>query len=212
MRTSILRLLPVGFLVLAACSTSPPSPAPTRGEPQASEPSERDLVRARLAVHRVQQIERLGDYASRGEFPHNYAKAPSAHIFRDDAGRLCAVANLVHQDGRDDLVDATVRTRNDLAVADVHDGPMLDWVLGSGLTQEEVARIQLPAPVMAPPVAKPVKKAPLLVAQADAEETRMKEAVVRHIEQVQWELRAATEKSLDAATERYLATHVAGGV
>jgi hypothetical protein len=210
MLTSILRFLPAGLIVLAACSGSPPSPAPTSSESVASEPSEWDSVHARLAVHRVQQIERLAEYASRGEFPHNYAKAPSAHIFRDDAGRLCAVANLVHQDGRDDLVDTTARTHNDLAVADVHDGPMLDWVLASGLTQEELVRIQLPAPVMTPP--KPVKRAAPLVARADAEETRMKEAVVRHIEQVQAELRADTEKSLDAATNRYFAMRVAGGV
>jgi hypothetical protein len=210
MLTTLLRLLPAGLLVLAACSGSPPSPAPKRSEPVASEPSQRDSVRARLAVHRVQQVERLGEYASRGEFPHNYDAPPSAHIFRDDAGRLCAVANLVHQDGRDDLVDATVRANNGLAIADVHDGPMLDWVLGSGLTQEELARIQMPAPVITRP--QPVRKAAPLVARADADETRMKEAVVRHVEQVQAELRAATEKSLDAAVERYLAVHAAGGV
>jgi hypothetical protein len=210
MLTTFLRLLPAGLLVLAACSGSPPSPAPKRSEPVANEPSERDLARARLAVHRVQQIERLGEYASRGEFPHNYATPPSAHIFRDDAGRLCAVANLVHQDGRDDLVDATVRAHNDLAVADVHDGPMLEWILASGLTQEELVRIQMPAPVLTRP--QPVRKAAPLVARVDAEETRMKEAVVRHVEQVQAELRASTEKSLDVATDRYLAMHVAGGV
>jgi hypothetical protein len=210
MLTSILRFVPAGLLVLAACSGSPPSPAPTRSEPAASEPSERDLVRARLAVHRLRQIERLGEYASRGEFPHNYAKVPIVHIFRDDAGRLCAVANLVHQDGLDDLVDATVSAHNDLAVADVHDGPMLEWVLASGLTQEELVRIQV-WPAIALP--RPVRKAaPPLVARAKAEETRMKEAVVRHIEQMQAELRAGTEKSLDIATDRFLAMHVAGGV
>jgi hypothetical protein len=212
MRTSICRFAAAGLFVLSACSGSHPSPTPTRSEPTASEPSARDFARARLAVHRVQQIERLGEYASRGEFPHNYAKAPSAHIFRDDAGRLCAVANLVHQDGRDDLVDATVRARNDLAVADVHDGPMLEWILGSGLTQEELVRVQLPAPVVMRPPPKPAKQADPLVARAAAEEARMKEAVVRHIEQVQAALRADTEKSLDAAADRYLAMHVAGGV
>jgi hypothetical protein len=172
---------------------------------------DRESVRADLAKHRARQIERLGAYAVRGEFPHNYAGPTRAHIFRDEGGRLCAVANLVHQDGRDDLVDTTVREHNDLAIADVKDGPMLEWVLGSGLTQEELARIQLPAPVMTrQQQARPANND--LVARKDADgtpmnEARMNETVRQHIAQVQYELRANTQESLDVATQRFMAMH-----
>jgi hypothetical protein len=140
-------LLFASCVFVAACS-SPPS-AVDRRQPALGTPApsiDRGSVRANLAVHRAEQIARLHAYAEAGAFPHNTSVAPSLHMFRDAAGRYCAVANLVHRDGRDDLVEATVRDQNDLAIADVHGGPMMDWVLASGLTQEELVRIQAPAP------------------------------------------------------------------
>jgi hypothetical protein len=182
----------------SACSRPTPTPVVDRDAIEHQDRS-RSAVRAQLARRRAQQVDQLGAYAVRGEFPHNYAQPTGAHVFRDAAGRLCAVANLVHQDRRDDLIDTTVREHNELAVADVHDGPMLDWILGSGLTQEELVRIQLPAP----PLARP---APMKVRALPNDEAQMNVAVVRHIEQVQHELRANVDKSLDLATERYLAS------
>lgn len=168
-----------------------------------------ETVRAQLAAHRDQQTARLHAYAGAGQFPHDYTTAPSLHMFRDAEGRLCAVANLVHQDGRDDLVEATVRTRNDLAVADVHDGPILDWMLGSGLTQEELARIQAPAPLLAAPPLQPAPS-PRPVALPEAprmDEATMVAAIRAHIAQVEEELRANREKSLDVAVDRWMAAH-----
>jgi hypothetical protein len=186
-------------LVLCAGCSQPLSVAPRR-ESDSHQTPDRATVRAQLAQHRAQQIARLTGYAQRAEFPHNFDKPTSAHIFRDGAGRLCAVANLVHQDGRDDLVDATVREHNDLAIGDVNDGPMLDWILASGLTQEELVRIQLPAP---PLVRREIRRpVPMLVADHLSDEARMNQAVVEHIEQVRRELQENTEKSLDIATER----------
>jgi hypothetical protein len=186
------------LLLGSNCSKYTPSPGVR--QPVAIQSVDRAALRADLARQRALQIERLGAYAQAGQFPHNYGQPTAAHIFRDDDGRLCAVANLVHRDGRDDLVDATVHDHNDLAVADVHDGPMLAWIESSGLTQEEVVRIQLPAPrlVRHAPQAPPERD----IAQKSDDESRMKEAVVRHLEQVRRELLADTDKSLDAATER----------
>jgi hypothetical protein len=213
MLRSISPWLKLGLILFAACSRPAPAPAPR--DPAAQDAVDRSSVRADLAAHRARQVARLGEYAARGEFPHNYAGPASAHIFRDDAGRLCAVANLVHQDGRDDLVDATVRAHNDLAIADVGGGPMLDWVLESGLTQEELARIQLPAPPLTHEQVRPARVD--LVARNGADDARvnderMKQMVVEHIAQVQAELRENTEKSLDAATERFVAMHALGGL
>jgi hypothetical protein len=188
--------LATSLLFSAACSrSSPPTP---RYDAPAHAGIDRATVRAELALHRTQQIERLGSYAQGAQFPHNYGKAMPTHVFRDSAGRLCAVANLVHQDSRDDLVDRTAREHNDLAIADVHDGPMLDWMLSSGLTQEELVRIQLPAPPLARQHAVPVA--------VPVDETRMNIAVVLHVDQLVRELLADRDKSLDIATDRLLAS------
>jgi hypothetical protein len=208
----------LGLVLVAACAAcSRPAPPPTRSDSTTTQGAvERAHVRADLAARRARQIERLGEYAAQREFPHNYAGPTSAHIFRDDAGRLCAVADLVHRDGRDDLVDATVHEHNDLAIADVRGGPMLDWVLASGLTQEELARIQLPLPPLTrrePP--RPTQLDLVARMQADdarVNEARMKELVVDHLARVQAELRAGTEKSLDVATERLVAVHSLAGL
>ncbi|HEX8796205.1 MAG TPA: hypothetical protein VF765_34885 [Polyangiaceae bacterium] len=191
-------LVPVtALLLLAGCGG--PDAARDRHDPMAATAQSPVDVRAQLAAHRDEQMARLEAYSRAGQFPHDYTTAPSLHMFRDADGRLCAVANLVHQDGRDDLVETTVRTRNDLVVADVHDGPMLDWMLGSGLTQEELARIQAPAPVLAAP---PVRPAPPRV-----DEVAMIAAIRAHIAQVEAELRANREKSLDVAVDRWTTAH-----
>ncbi|HEV3191014.1 MAG TPA: hypothetical protein VGY54_10980, partial [Polyangiaceae bacterium] len=187
-------------MLCAGCS-QPRSLVPRR-ESHGHQTPDRATVRAQLAHHRALQIARLTGYAQRAEFPHNFDNPTSAHVFRDTAGRLCAVANLVHQDGRDDLVNATVREHNDLAIRDVNDGPMLDWILASGLTQEELERIQLPAP----PLARRENRRPdpRLVADNLSDEARMNQMVVKHIEQVRRELEANTEESLDTATDRFV--------
>jgi hypothetical protein len=204
--------LSLAVVLCAGCSRPPPARATrepldlSHASPNGSE-IDRAAIRDRLAQRRAHQIAELTTYAQRVEFPHNLTQPTSTHIFRDDAGRLCAVANLVHRDGDDELVDVTAREHNDLAMADVHDGPMLEWILASGLTQEEIVRIQLPAPPLMHREAIP--SGPMPVAAHDhADEARMNETVVRHIEQVRGELFAHAEQSLDVATDRFLA-HVA---
>ena len=197
----VIASLALALILCTACSQ--PLSVRHQDELRGHQTPDRATVRAQLAQHRAQKIVRLTRYAQRGEFPHNFDKSTSAHIFRDGAGRLCAVANLVQQDGRDDLVEATVREHNNLAISDVNDGPLLDWILASGLTQEELARIQLPAP----PLVRREKirtPAPRLVADNLSDEARMNQMVVKHFEQVRRELEANTEESLDLATDRFV--------
>ena len=106
----------------------PPEPRPTDHLP-------------RLAALRAQQIERLVAYRAAGEYSSDAAGIPIG-VFRDAAGRHCPMAHLIHLSGRDDLVDETARTNNTLQLADVHDGPLLAWMLDSGLTQEEIVMVQ----------------------------------------------------------------------
>jgi hypothetical protein len=187
-----------------------PDPPPT---PAAAAASERAELRAQLAAHRQLEIARLHAYGQAGLFPRNTTVAPTGHFFRDADGRLCAVANLVHQDGRDDLVDAVVRTKNDLVVADVHDGALYDWVLASGLTQEELARIQRPAPRIRPslsPTPKPAvahpapKPTPAPVAALPTEDD-MRAQLQAQLAVIEKQLGDDTEASLDTAVSRMLA-------
>ena len=196
----------------AACARPAPVPkdgvvAPPTVDLQPIPVIDRVALRAELADHRARQIAHLHAYGQAGQFPHNVTTAPSLHMFRDPEARLCAVANLIETDGRDDLVEATVRTQNDLAIADVHDGAMMGWIERSGLTQEELVRIQLPAPVITRP-AKPLRPQPTNVAARTlSPEEEMNAAVAKHVAEVEAELRMLTSRSLDAAVERYARAH-----
>lgn len=128
MRTTTLVSLLI-LLVIAACGDH------ARLEPAA--PIEADL----LAARRAAQIERLAAYRLAGAYTTDERGYPTG-VFRDAAGRHCPMAHLIHLSGRDDLVDETVRTNNRLQLADVHDGPLMAWMLDSGLTQEEIVMVQ----------------------------------------------------------------------
>jgi hypothetical protein len=210
-------------LLLGAASCSEARATSFEPTPSAHPANDHTAMRARLAAHRDQQIERLEAYAQAGAFPHDEVIAPSMHMFRDEQGRLCAVANLVHRDGRDDLVDATVRENNGLAIADVHGGAMGEWILSSGLTQEELARVQMPAPLVRrtpPPSPRNAPRGadPLMAGNANANahqgrpgamtEAQMDAILRAHLAQVGAELRANREASLDVAVDRYPASAV----
>src|SRR5262249_40759953 len=67
------------------------------------------------------------------------------NVWKDYDDHLCAVATLVHLDGRDDIVDSVARDENFVKTANLTGGPLIDWVLTSGLTQEEIVMIQQPS-------------------------------------------------------------------
>jgi len=205
--------LSAALVTTSACSAPAPVQESAGSVPTVAHtedaPVDRAAIRKTLADHRAQQIEHLHAYGAAGQFPHNTTTAPSLHMFRDPEGRLCAVANLVQTDGRGDLVEATVRTQNDLAIADVRGGAMMDWIARSGLTQEELVAIQMPAPVL---VQRPRPKKQVNVAKsAPSPEEQMNAAVASHVATVEAQLRAATEGSLDVAVERYVAAEGKGG-
>ena len=212
------RLVTLALLASTAtgCARRDPDPDPVASG--TTRAVDREAVRARLAAHRAQQIARLHAYGERGEFPRQVTSQAPLHVFRDDAGRLCAVANLIEKDGRGDLVLTTARTHNDLAIADVEDGPILDWALASGLTREEIVRIQAPAPPLLPArMPKPAPPRPSDVARNEAVPAvrpmsvpEMTAAIRAHVREVEAALRAGTEPSLDVAVERVLETPAPG--
>jgi len=118
------------FLMLAACGGS------TAGKPQTAIQPVADL-----AGRRAQMIQWLHEYGDAGAFPTDGA-GDVISVFRDTKGVRCPMAELIHRSGRDDLVDAVATTANDLRLADVHGGPLYDWMLQSGLTLKEIELVQ----------------------------------------------------------------------
>jgi hypothetical protein len=192
----------------APAAADPHTASGAPGRASASPQKATALLRARLAQHREQQLARLHAYAQAGVFPRNERSPGYVHMFRDDGGRLCAVANLVHADGRDDLVDDVAAHHNDLQIAHVHDGPLYDWLLASGLSQEELARIQVPLPPR-------MRPKPLAVAAGKPTRAAGPAAIVRSeddvrteiqgkLAEVEADLRAGSERSLDLALARWV--------
>ncbi len=98
---------------------------------------------ARLVSRRNIQIDRLREYAATGEFPQN-SDFPGHLVpyFVDNEGTPCAVGYLMVRDGWQDVVDSIVANCNHIRIEHVSNGPLLDWIATSGLTQEECAAIQ----------------------------------------------------------------------
>lgn len=111
--------------------------------------TERTARRSALTIARAVQVERLRAYRDRGRFPLN-REFPSARvpIFVDDDGTHCAVGHLMQLAGLEDAVQEIARHDRFVYVPDVTSGALVDWVLTSGLTQEEAALIQ---PAYSPP-------------------------------------------------------------
>jgi hypothetical protein len=104
---------------------------------------QRAAWRKTLVHRRALNIRRLRLYQLRGLFPRNEHTAGSAvPIFVDNHDTACAVGHLMRESGWGDAVAAIQRANNFVYVTDARDGPLVDWVLVSGLTQEEAALIQ----------------------------------------------------------------------
>jgi hypothetical protein len=177
----------VATITTMGCGNTQPAP---EGDPGSNVvlSSDSRLVRDQLAARRKVQIARLHAYAEKGVFPRNTVSKQVINVFRDGDGHLCAVANLVDLDGKHALVDQTARTDNFIRVAEQSSGELHDWVLTSGLTKEEIARIQ--APYM------PMQKDD--EAWQEQEDARLK----AHFADVERELLASTDASLDVAVSR----------
>jgi hypothetical protein len=105
--------------------------------------AERSAWRETLALRRGVNLRRLRQYQLRGRFPQNEHVADRAiPVFVDNYDTACAVGHLMRASGWSDAVAAIQESNNLVYVTDVKDGPLVEWVLISGLTQEEAALIQ----------------------------------------------------------------------
>jgi hypothetical protein len=103
-----------------------------------------DQVRQALAQERKVHLQHFHEYRMKRVYPENTYMNGMTNIWRDWQEHLCAVATLVHRDGLDTVVDDIATNNNFVRTADLTEGPLVDWILTSGLTQEEIVMIQAP--------------------------------------------------------------------
>jgi hypothetical protein len=102
-------------------------------------------IRSALEKQRTANLERFHKYRIKKIYPHNSYEPGLLNVWTDDDGHLCAVATMMSGDGKTKLVEKTAHDNNFVRIADVSSGPLIDWVLTSGLTQEEIVMIQQPS-------------------------------------------------------------------
>ena len=103
----------------------------------------RNRIAANLRRQRGLNLRRLQAYAQQGRFPQNEGQSPvPLPIFVDSHDTACAVGHLMRLSGWGTVVETIRANNNFVYVTDVSDGPLLEWVLQSGLTYEEAALIQ----------------------------------------------------------------------
>ena len=136
-------------LTAAASGFAAPPPAATEAAVNAAD------VRAALARRRVHNVAAFHAYASAGIYPHNFVRPGPLNVWRDAEGHLCAAATMIDSDGKHELVGDIASSDNHIRLLDVTDGPLMSWMLTSGLTIEEIDRIQKPAPMPNPSALKP---------------------------------------------------------
>lgn len=105
--------------------------------------ADRDGLTPEQRRRRRAALDRLADYRATGEFPTNHSVPERTPLFVGDDDSPCAVAHLLFEDGRDDLVEDVMASDPTVSIEDVSEGhPVVEWVEANGLTRAEAARIQ----------------------------------------------------------------------
>lgn len=116
-------------------------------------PLTRAAVREALLKARHRNLDSFRAYQKAGVFPSNVYQPNQLNVWRDPDGHFCAAATIIRASGMTELVDRVAEQNNFIRLADVTQGPLMDWILTSGFTQDEIAMIQAPfAPVAQPRV------------------------------------------------------------
>jgi hypothetical protein len=140
-----------------------------------------DAARARLrtvlAKRRAKNLRSFAGYVARGRYPHNYVTPDKLNVWIDEDGHMCAAATMIFRSSATArlLVRQVAKDDNYVRLVDVNDGPLLDWILTSGLTHAEVVAIQEP---FDGPDERPLPKAPANWKTAEDARLRARYAVV----------------------------------
>ena len=161
---------------------------------------DRDTVRAALATARHANLAAFRAYQKAGVFPSNTFRPGALNVWRDRDGHFCAAATIIRKSGNVALVDKVADQNNFIRLADVRQGPLMDWILTSGFTQDEIAAIQEPfMPVVEQPAPVP-EPGPINVAMRSKEDARLRaryQAVTKMLVENE-------KQSLDLAVDRLM--------
>lgn len=162
---------------------------------------DRAQARAALAKVRAENLATFRAYAKAGVFPSNVYQGKLLNVWRDQDGHLCAAATIIWKSGQHDLVDRVADQNNFIKLADIKQGPLMDWILTSGFTQEELVAIQKPFN----PVTRNPEPAPQNAVAVDASMRATETArLAKLYKQVDKDLADNEQKSLDLAVDRLM--------
>jgi hypothetical protein len=180
-------------------SVSSPEPAIL---PMPAPVVDRAKVRAKLASNRATNLARFRAYQAKGVFPSNVYSNQKLNVWLDVDGNYCAAATIIQMSGNDELVALTAEQDNFIKLGNVKQGPLMDWILTSGLTQAEIAAIQEPfMPVGGGRIQRPSDQfPPVIITKRNAEDLRL----TKKYSQVEAQIVKHREKSLDLATDRLM--------
>jgi hypothetical protein len=106
-------------------------------------PTKAEVIKA-LKERRAKNLKSFIAYRKAGVYPLNSFRRVPLNVWMDADGHLCAAATMIDKDGKHDLVEGTAETNNNIRLLDVTRGELLDWIMTSGFTIEEIDRIQAP--------------------------------------------------------------------
>jgi hypothetical protein len=152
---------------------------------------DRAAVYQALAARREHNLTSFRIYRNRGVYPHNMVRPGPLNVWRDPDGHLCAAATILLDDGQSELVKHIADIDNNIRLLDVTEGALMDWMLTSGLTVEEIDRIQVPGFMPEP---QPT--------DYSAEDARLRKDYTAT--DTALGKKAATAKSLEQATDRLM--------
>lgn len=178
----------------------PPSNAPHFAQPpdqtgMLSPVFDRAAVRNALVRERAANLASFRTYRNHRVFPSNTFTDHKLNVWRDADGHLCAAATIINAN-LPALAAKVAEQNNFIRLADVREGPLMDWILTSGFTQEEVAAIQEPFE----PVSDGGRR-PIVNSDKRARETAR---LVAYYANVDAALMRNGDKSIDAATDRLI--------
>ncbi len=146
---SLIAALTTSAMARSVASSTPFArpPAADISEPAMTMPArvlDRAAVRAKLIANRATNVASFRAYVNRGVFPSNTYRNGKLNVWIDQAGNKCAAATMINDWGLGDLVTRVAEQNNFIRLKDVRQGPLMNWMLMSGLTQEEIVAIQEP--------------------------------------------------------------------
>ncbi len=163
-------------------------------------PLTRAAVRDALLQARHRNLQFFRAYQKAGVFPSNVFQPNKLNVWRDRDGHFCAAATIIRASGMTDLVDRVAEQNNFIRLADVTQGPLMDWILTSGFTQDEIAMIQEPFDPVVEPRVEPTQPIVVDARLRAAENARLRAKYT----QVERALVKNEKKTIELAVDRLM--------